>query len=68
VVRQSVDGSSYVSKPHLLASLVAVASAAARLQGHSTVLEHPDATLAVVLMEQTLANKVGLPVECVHLS
>lgn len=58
MVRQSVDGSSHVSKPHLLASVVAVASAAARLHQRSTVLEFPDAALAVVLMEHTLANKV----------
>lgn len=60
MVRQSVDGSCHVSKPHLLASVVAVASAAARLHQRSTVLECPDAALAVVLMEHTLANKVRL--------
>ncbi len=58
MVRQSVDGSSYISKPHLLASVVATATAAARLHQRSTVLECPDATLAVVLTEQTLTNKV----------
>jgi hypothetical protein len=59
MVRQSIDGSSSVSKPHLLASLVAVASASARLHQRTTVLECPDAALAVVLMEQSLANKVA---------
>lgn len=47
-----------MSKPALLASLVRVASAAARLHGRVEVLEQPDATLAVLLMEQTLTNKV----------
>lgn len=61
MVRQSIDGSSHVSKPHLLASVVATATAAARLRQGSTVLECPDATLAVVLMEHTLANKVRHP-------
>jgi len=59
MVRQSVDGSSYVSKPHLLSSVMHVASAAARLHHRRSVLECPDATLAVVLMEHTLANKVS---------
>lgn len=67
MVRQSVDGSSHVSKPQLLASVVATATAAARLHQRSTVLECPDATLAVVLTEHTLANKVCRhPLEASH--
>jgi len=45
----------------LLASLVRSASAVARLHLSSTVRECPDAVVAVVLMEQTLSNKVGAP-------
>lgn len=59
MVRQSPDGGSSVSKPHLLASLVAVASASARLHQRATVLDCPDAALAVVLLEHSLANKVS---------
>lgn len=44
----------------LLASLVRVATAVARLHQRSVVVEQPDATLAVLLMEQTLSNKVGV--------
>jgi DNA replicative helicase MCM subunit Mcm2 (Cdc46/Mcm family) len=47
-----------LSKPVLLATLVRVASAVARLHLRSEVLEQPDASLAVLLMEHTLANKV----------
>jgi hypothetical protein len=42
----------------LLATLVRVASAVARLHLRSEVLQQPDASLAVLLMEHTLANKV----------
>lgn len=59
MARQSIDGSSSVSKPHLLASLVTVASASARLHQRTTVLDCPDAALAVVLLEHSLANKVS---------
>lgn len=47
-----------LSKPVLLATLVRVASAVARLHLRSEVLQQPDASLAVLLMEHTLANKV----------
>eukprot|EP00775_Hariotina_reticulata_P012142 gene12142-12280_t len=59
LVRQALDNSSKVSKAVLLASLLRAASAVARLHLRSTVLECPDAVVAVVLMEQTLSNKLG---------
>ncbi|KAF8055914.1 hypothetical protein HT031_006553 [Scenedesmus sp. PABB004] len=59
VVRQSLASTSKVSKPALLSSLVRVAGGLARLAGRSEVLECPDAALAVLLMEQSLANKLG---------
>lgn len=49
-----------VSKPTLLASLVRIATAVARLHQRNVVDEQPDAALAVVLMEQTLTNKVSV--------
>jgi hypothetical protein len=48
-----------LSKPVLLATLVRVASAVARLHLRSEVLQQPDASLAVLLMEHTLANKAS---------
>lgn len=46
-----------VSKPVLLASLMRIASGVARLH-HRSHVEEPDAGLAVLLMDHTLANKV----------
>jgi hypothetical protein len=53
-----------LSKPVLLATLVRVASAVARLHLRGEVLEQPDASLAVLLMEHTLANKVRRVFTC----
>ncbi|WIA40444.1 hypothetical protein OEZ86_013801 [Tetradesmus obliquus] len=59
VLRQSLGSSGKLSKPVLLATLVRVASAVARLHLRSEVLQQPDASLAVLLMEHTLAIKLG---------